>query len=217
MGDWNARVPTSSHPSVPAHLHHLVPTSGPCELNSASRALLDFCSAHGLRIVSQQIQPSPAAGPLVATPTFERGKYTTIADNILLPSDRFSDNPPLWDVVPHDSTDVYGVSSDHSLMLLPCIPQPPRTPTRGYRRVTLRMNLLHDPETCRRCHRGVEQQSADLLPLLQPPPATDRQHPSLRLIPRAPGLYAPGGICRHARTPHVSAWGYETLDDIICC
>jgi hypothetical protein len=37
------------------------------------------------------------------------------------------------------------------------------------------MELLREPETCQRFHRAVEQNFAHLLPLLQPPPATDRQ------------------------------------------
>jgi hypothetical protein len=72
MGDWNAHVPASSHPSVPAHLHHLAPTLGLDELNSAGSVLLEFCSAHGLRVVSQHVHLSPAAGPPVARPTFAR-------------------------------------------------------------------------------------------------------------------------------------------------
>jgi hypothetical protein len=176
MGDWNAHVPASSHPSVPAHLHHLAPTLGLGELNSAGRALLEFCSAHGPRVVSQHAHRSPADGPPGARPTFVRGKSAAIVDYILLSSTCSAANPPLCEVVPHDSTDVHGVSSDHSPILLPCLPQPLRTPTRERRRVTLRMELLYGPETCHRFRRVVEQSSADLLPLLQPPPATDRQH-----------------------------------------
>jgi hypothetical protein len=62
MGDWNAHVAATSHPSVPTHLHHLAPTLGLGELNSAGRALLEFCSAHGLRVVSQHVQQSPTCG-----------------------------------------------------------------------------------------------------------------------------------------------------------
>jgi hypothetical protein len=150
MGDWNAHVPTSLHPSVPAHLHQLAPTLGLGELNSAGRALLEFCSAYGLRVVSHHVHLSPTAGPPVARPTFVRSKLATIVDYILLLSDCSAENPGLCQVVPHDSTDVYGVSSDHSPILLPCLPQPPRTPTRGRSRVTLRMELLYDSETCER-------------------------------------------------------------------
>jgi hypothetical protein len=141
-GDLNAHVHASSHPSVPAHLHHLAPTLGLGELNSAGRALLEFCSAHGLRVVSQRAHRSPADGPTVARPTFVQGKSLTIVDYILLPSTCSAANPPLCEVVPHDSTNVYGVSSDYSPILLPCLPHPPRTPTRGRRRVTLRMELI---------------------------------------------------------------------------
>jgi hypothetical protein len=177
MGDWNSHVPASWHPSVPAHLHHLAPTLGLGELNSAGRALLEFCSAHGLRVVSQHVHLSPAAGPPVARPTFVRGKFATIVDYILLPSNCSAENPALCEVVPHDSIAVYGVSSDHLCILLPYLPQPPRTPTRGRRRVTLRMELLNNSETCERFRRVVvEQKPADLLSLLQPPPANERQH-----------------------------------------
>jgi hypothetical protein len=37
------------------------------------------------------------------------------------------------------------------------------------------MELLHEPETCERFHRAVAHNFSHLLPLLQPPPATDRQ------------------------------------------
>jgi exonuclease III len=61
MGDWNAHVPASSHMSVPAHLHHLAPAVGIGAPNSAGRALLDFCSTHGLRVVCQHVnRPSDA-------------------------------------------------------------------------------------------------------------------------------------------------------------
>jgi hypothetical protein len=118
MGDWIAHVPASSHPSVPAHLHHLAPPLGLGELNSVGRALLEFCSAHGLRVVSQHVHSSPAAGPPVARSTFVRGTCATIVDYILLPSNCSSENPAVCEVVPHDSTDVQGVSSDHSPVLL---------------------------------------------------------------------------------------------------
>jgi hypothetical protein len=118
----------------------------------------------------------PAAGPPVAKPTFVRGKFATIVDYILLPSNCSAENPASCELVAHDSTDVYGVSSNNSPILLPCLRQPPRTLTCGQRRVTLRMELLHDPETCERFRRMIEQNSPDLLPLLQPPPANDRQH-----------------------------------------
>jgi hypothetical protein len=105
-----------------------------------------------------------------------RGICATIVDCILHPSNCPSANPALCEVVSHDSTDVFGVGSDHSPILLPCLPQPPRTPTRGRSRLTLRMELFYDPEMSQRFRRVVEQNSADLLPLLQPLPANDRQH-----------------------------------------
>jgi hypothetical protein len=77
MGDWNTHVPASSHPSVPTHLHNLAPTLGRGELNSADRALLEFCSAHGLRVVSQHGHLSPVSGPPVARPTFVRDTCAT--------------------------------------------------------------------------------------------------------------------------------------------
>jgi hypothetical protein len=145
------------------------------DLNSAGRALLEFCSAHGLRVVSQHVDPSQAGDRPVARTTFVRVHCATIVDYILLPSNCSSVNPAVCEVVPHDSTYVYGVSSDHLPILLPCLPQPPRTPTHRPRKATLRMELLREPETCQLFHRAVDQNFAHLLPLLQPPPAADRQ------------------------------------------
>jgi hypothetical protein len=69
----------------------------------------------------------PLLARLWLGPRFLHGTCATIVDYILLPSNCPSENPAVCEVVPHDSTDVYGVSSGHSPILLPCLPQPRRT------------------------------------------------------------------------------------------